>query len=82
MDPFTLFQKMFDKVWLAMQDYFLNYTFGIVAVVFAIRAVSTFITKGEVSIISIIIALICGTMAASMGQDIWTDFFELIKSAF
>lgn len=72
---------MFDQIWIALQEYFLNYAFGIVAVIFGIRAVSAFI-DGRVSVLSIVLALVCGSIAVTMGQDIWKDFFELIRSAY
>jgi len=82
MDPITVFERMFDKLWVAMQDYMLNYVFGIAAMVFGIRAISQFITNGKVSVLSIVLALIFGGMAVTLGQDIWVDLIDLIKSSF
>lgn len=70
-----IFKPFEDALWQVlhnMQQFALNYIFGILALLFGIRCISGLMT-GKFSILTCALTVIFGFLAITMGQAFWSD---------
>ena len=78
MNPFDKLIEIWNQVVASIMDYTANYIFGILALVFWLRAIDSLL-KGKIAIIAIILAVVLTAMAISMGQHIWKHIPEMFS---
>lgn len=70
-----LFKPIEQALWQVienLQDFAVNYIFGILALLFGIRCVMGLL-EGRFSVLLCILTVIMGFFAVTMGQTFWTD---------